>query len=136
MIEVDWNPDGKKLRQFGWICLGGFALAGCIAFFKFHSFTGAMIFWGMAIALPILGFISTKPVRLVYVVLTAVTLPIGFVVSHLALGLLYYGIFTPLAVFFRLKGRDELRRKLEPATESYWVECGAPRPAENYYRQF
>ncbi len=136
MIDVDWKPDEEKLRQFGWICLGGFALAGLVAFLKFHNIALATVLWGMAILLPIIGLISLKPLRLVYVVLTAVTLPIGFVVSYLALGLLYFGVFTPVGLFFKLRGRDELRRKIERKAESYWIEYGEARSPASYYRQF
>ena len=34
---------------------------------------------------------------------------LGSIISPLALGLVFFSIFTPLAVFFRVSGRDELR---------------------------
>jgi hypothetical protein len=52
------------------------------------------------------------------------------------LGLLYYGMFTPLALFFRLIGRDPLRRKIDRQAASYWEKFeNTPTPA-SYFRQF
>ena len=39
----------------------------------------------------------------------------------LLLGILFYGIFTPLAFIFRVAGRDKLNRKFPCDTESYWT---------------
>jgi hypothetical protein len=52
------------------------------------------------------------------------------------LGLLYYGIFTPLALVFRLKGRDPLMRFRRPETQSYWIPKPAITDLRRYYRQF
>ena len=136
MLQVDWKPDTAKLRQFGWICLAGFGLAGWVVLRKFDHRIGATICWSLAVVLPILGLLSTRLLRPVYVVMLALALPIGLVVSHIVLGILYYGVLTPLGLFFRLTGRDALRRRIEPDARSYWIESGKPRPPQSYYRQF
>ncbi len=45
---------------------------------------------------------------------------LGYVNSRILLGLLYYGVMTPLGLLRRLLGRDPLRRRGAPA-ESYWI---------------
>jgi len=40
----------------------------------------------------------------VYVVLTAVSLPIGFVFSYFIMGIFYYLLITPIGLVFRLMG--------------------------------
>lgn len=136
MLQVEWKLGPEKLRQFGWICLGGFGLAGLVVWWKSGHLAWAALCWGFALILPVLGLISTRLLRPVYVVLMALALPIGFVVSHAVLGILYYGLFTPLGLFFRLKGRDALLRRIKPEAETYWIESDKPRPPEDYYRQF
>ena len=37
---------------------------------------------------------------------------IAFVVSAIVLRLIYYGLFTPIALWFRMRGRDAMNRKL------------------------
>lgn len=54
---------------------------------------------------------------------------LGTIVSPIVIGAIFFGLFTPIAIFMRMVGRDELRLKLEPWT-SYWVERepNQPRP--------
>jgi len=44
---------------------------------------------------------------------------IGKVVSPIVIGIIFFGLFTPLGFFMRLFGRDELRLKLK-TYQSYW----------------
>ena len=53
---------------------------------------------------------------------------LGKVVSPIALGILFYGVVTTLAVVIRLTGKDPLRLKLDPAAESYWIVRKPPGP--------
>ena len=55
--------------------------------------------------------------------------------SYVILGLIFYGLFTLVALIFRLLGRDPLRRAFEPDTASYWVEHKR-RDARSYFKQF
>jgi hypothetical protein len=60
------------------------------------------------------------------------------IVSPLMLGLIYFGVFTPVALFFRLRGRDVLNRKFEPSQPSYWLDRTPPGPdaERSFPRQF
>jgi len=61
---------------------------------------------------------------------------LGWINSRIILGLLYYGIFTPLGVLLRLLGRDPLNRR-RPAAGSYWVPRPKPRQdREQFERLF
>jgi hypothetical protein len=46
---------------------------------------------------------------------------LGKVVSPIALGILFYGILTPVGAIIRLTGKDPLRLKLDPNADSYWI---------------
>jgi len=56
------------------------------------------------------------------------------VVSPLVLGLIYFGVFTPVALVMRAFGRDAMCRRFEPAQPSYWVRRDPPGPADNSFR--
>ena len=56
-----------------------------------------------------------------YLVLNAVAMPIGYVVSHVILFAIYFLIFTPIALVFRLIGRDALHRKIDRQAATYWL---------------
>jgi len=137
LMEIEWHPTGRQLRVFGISGLGASILAALILYFVW----GVGTFW-VAIAMAagagvfLCSLISQAATRLLYVGLTLVAMPIGLVVSFLLLAGFYFLFLTPLALLFRLTGRDALRRKVEPQARSYWV---AHHPAENmerYLHQF
>ena len=60
----------------------------------------------------------------------------GQVLSHVVLAVLFYGLLTPIALFFRLIGRDPLKRRWEPEQKSYWVDLPEAFDKKDYFRQF
>jgi hypothetical protein len=42
--------------------------------------------------------------------------------------LLFYLVFTPLALILRMSGKDRLGLKRDPAARSYWIERHPPGP--------
>jgi hypothetical protein len=60
------------------------------------------------------------------------------VVSPIMLGVIYFLVVTPVALFFKLTGRDELRRKYDPAAKTYWITRAPPGPdgPSSFPRQF
>jgi hypothetical protein len=65
-----------------------------------------------------------------------VTWPIGWLISHLMLGAIYFGVFTPVAIVFRLIGRDPLARRFDRQASSYWEAYQPNRGLARYLRQF
>ena len=50
------------------------------------------------------------------------------IVSPVVLGLIYFIVFTPVALLFALRGRDPLNRKFDAARPSYWLDRTPPGP--------
>jgi hypothetical protein len=145
MIELDWTPDEKKLRQFGFIAFAGFGGLALLAYFEVLVFSfglgqarpwvagGLASLGGLAALFSLIHPRANLPI---YVGLSVVAFPIGFVLSYLIMGTLFYLIITPVGLFFKLTGRDPLYRKFDPEVESYWVEASAERDRESYFKQF
>jgi protein-S-isoprenylcysteine O-methyltransferase Ste14 len=146
MIDVNFKPDRATLRQFGWISLVAFAALGGLTWYT-HKFllwsvspsaaqTTAYVLWVVAGVSAVLALIAPGTLRPLYVALMLIALPIGFVLSHVIMAILYYAIFTPVGLFMRLIGRDALERRFDRQARSYWV----PRPTnvdpKRYFRQF
>ncbi len=146
LIAVNWKPDLRQLRWFGLFCIIGFGGVGTWIFFQQHLFgmhmeettatTTARVLWAVAGACGLLGFLWPAGLRPVYVMLTAISLPIGFVLSHVLMAAIYYLILTPVGLFFRIIGRDPLDRKLDRSATSYWVAREPVKDVARYYRQF
>jgi Saxitoxin biosynthesis operon protein SxtJ len=136
MHKLNLNPSDKTLKEFaefGTFILGLIAAPWMI--YRGHT-TLAVVFWAAAVVLRILAFVGPRWVKWPYIGLSIVTWPIGFVVSHLALAAIYYLVFTPVALFFRLMGRDALNRKFDRRADSYWEEYNPDRGPERYLKQF
>jgi hypothetical protein len=50
------------------------------------------------------------------------------------MGAIFFVVFTPVALFMRLTGRDALARRYEPALPSYWKRRDPPGPAEDSFK--
>ena len=60
---------------------------------------------------------------------------LGTIVSPIVMGLIFFGFFTPIAIFMRLIGRDELR--LECKNQStYWIKRKISNQLESFKQQF
>ena len=46
----------------------------------------------------------------------------GFVMTRVLLTVLFFGLFTPIAVIARLVGKDLLQERFAPGATSYWVK--------------
>ena len=51
------------------------------------------------------------PLRPLFIGLSAVTMPIGIVVSYTVLAVVFYGVLTPIGLVMRLFGRDTMQRR-------------------------
>ena len=136
LVPIDWSPSRKTLvefSEFGLFFLG--MVAAPLAYFRDRP-TLAGLFWVAAVAGRLLGLVRPEWLKPFYVGLMVATWPIGWVVSHLALGLLYYAVITPIGLALRLAGRDELARSLDPAATTYWEPYDPDRGLARYLRQF
>lgn len=137
MIALDLNPSPKKLRQFGWVSpIMLLALALVLRWRVNLPMSGILMFGLVGLVIFILSRISVRLICPVYQGLVLAGYPIGWVVGHLLMLLFYFGIITPLALVFRLFGRDMLHRRWEPERDSYWTEHPQCENVERYFRQF
>ena len=74
--------------------------------------------------------------RALYLSWMYMAFPIGWVVSHAILAVVYYVLFTLTALIMRLVGRDPMQRRLEPDRASYWAEHRPDPDRTRYFRQF
>ena len=58
----------------------------------------------------LLGLLWPRVIRPVYVGWMVLAFPIGWTVSQAMLAVMFYGLFTPIGLLFRLIGRDPLHR--------------------------
>jgi len=134
--EIPFNPSRRVLRQFAALWLLFFlALGASHYFWKGHPRLGLTLA-GVAVLLGLPGLIRPSLLRWVFVAAMVLAFPIGWLVSLVALAILYFLVLTPVAVFFRLRGRDLLDRKPAPGRPSFWEPKRTPLDLSSYFRQY
>ena len=127
----------KEIHLFGIAALGVSVLAATML----HVFRGfgatsttAIILAGLIMCACCI--LSYKAGRILFIALSCVTLPIGWVMNFVVLLVFYFLLITPLGLIFRLIGRDVLGKRFDPDAKSYWQPHRCPESAERYFRQF
>jgi hypothetical protein len=67
---------------------------------------------------------------------TTLGLLLGRVVNPIVMALLFYLVFTPVAILMRAMGKDPLRLAADPEADSYWIPRGAEDEMSNMNNQF
>ena len=124
-------------RRFGLLFTAVFALLGAYGWwFKgFESFLSLSLA-GMGLIFALVSIFSPKilaPLNKAWFHLGQL---LGKIVSPIVLGIIFFGVLTPVGLITRLFGRDELRLK-RSKKETYWVDRSPPGPqAESFKNQF
>ena len=136
IVRINRHPSRRELNQFGFIWLGFMAFFGAVAWFKFQAPTAAAALWLLSVVVPAVGWVWPAFMRAVFVGMSIAAWPIGFVVSHVVLALVYYLVLTPIGLAMRLIGYDPMTRRPDPKRSSQWVARESRRGPESYFRQF
>jgi hypothetical protein len=133
--EVIKPPAPKVLRQFA-----GLWLVFFLGLAAWRWFGGRQDNW--AIGLAVLGLVVGAAglavpaiMRPIFTGWMVAVFPIGWTVSRIVLGVVFFLVVTPIAFVFKLMGRDLLHRR-RPAADTYWTEKRQPGDAADYLRQF
>lgn len=124
----------KELRTFGLMVGGVFSVIGLWpAVFRGDSpriwaisVGGALV--GLGLALPS----SLKHIHLVWMKIGHV---LGYINTRILLGVIFYGLITPMGVIMRIFGKDPMHRVLMPGVDTYRV-VRPPRARLHMKNQF
>jgi hypothetical protein len=144
MIAIDFHPSRETLRQFGWIALAGFLGIAALAWTEslvFSAGLGAARPWVAGVCASLAGYAALASLihpaanRWLFVGLSLITFPIGYVVSHVLLALLFFGMIAPAGMLMRALGNDPMQRRYDPNERSYWTPVRQSRDRNSYFRQ-
>ena len=133
--EIPMTPSRKNLRLFAAAWLVLFIALSWKHYFKQGHPAAGITFLCLALFAGIPGLLYPPAIRWLFVGATIVTFPIGWVVSQVMLGILYFCILTPAAILLRIKGRDLLGKK-RAERPSFWTPKGMPNDVRSYFRQY
>jgi hypothetical protein len=152
LVEINWQPESRTLRQFG--AIGAAALPVLAWWTTTHTSLigylrrGEPLVWdagnttalGIAItlscALVLLAWLQPRWLKWPFVGLSLLTAPIGFVLGELLLAVMFYVVFLAVGLTFRLLGRNPLQWRFERERTSYWQPKSCGSSAQSYFQQF
>ena len=131
LLELDRDPPRAKLRTFACIWLPLFL--GVVAWIVGTGYA----YFGAGAALSIVVGAAYPPaVKPVFLGLAYATYPIGFVVSHVLMLVLYYLVMAPIGLLLRAFGHDPLARRIDRDADTYWTKREPADDVTRYFKQF
>jgi hypothetical protein len=135
LLQINWNPNRRELRQFAALWVGFFGLIGVYCLSVSGSLTAAVALWAISVV-GIVGWFVPSLIRPLYVVWLALAMPIGWTISHLLLLVMFYLVLAPIGLIMRVCGYDPLQRRFDRSAKSYWHDQGQDGEIEQYFKQF
>jgi len=130
-LTVTQLPSNKN---FGYFFTLLFALVG--AYFYYSSnLSWAYVFVATALVFLLVTLIKSDALLPLNKLWMRFGLILGSIVSPIVLGIIFFGLFAPIAILMRLSGRDELRLKFIQKT-SHWISRDEPIKSESFGNQF
>ena len=134
--DISSRPTTRALRQFAAAWLVFFLALGAHQYLVRKHPSAGLALMALALVIGLPGLIKPAVVRWLFVGSTVVAFPIGWLISLLMLLLMYYCVITPVALLFRLRGRDLLCRKRAPSAATFWLPKHTPQDVRRYFRQY
>jgi hypothetical protein len=135
LIRIEHHPSRRQLNAFGLMWLVFFGVLGGVVAIRGGWPFAAGGCWIAAVAVPAIGWLAPRFMRIVYLGMAYAAYPLGFVISHVLLAAVYLLVLTPTAVVMRVLGYDPMSRRFDPRAESYWVPREAEKDVTRYFRQ-
>lgn len=128
--------DIKKIRTFGWGLSGFFTILGILKIL----FSGEPeLYWHFYAALgtALINLVFPALLKPVYEGAMMLAHWLGWFNTRLLLGILYFLLFTPISIIFKVTGKDLLDRKFDKSRNSYWhireKKVFDPKSVENQF---
>jgi hypothetical protein len=145
LVQLDLNPDDRTLRQFGLIAVVGFGLLAACAYYETWMFAFGLgdarlpvagTLAGVGVLSLLLGLVYPRANRVIFVGTAILAYPIGFVLSYVIMGVLFFLIIAPIGVLLRILGKTPLARSYDRNAATYWSKAHPSRGQQSYFRQF
>lgn len=136
LMEMNWRPSNRDLRLFAVAQLVLATIGAWVIHLRLGWDAPATGLLVVSLALLLMGLVLPQLLRPVFVLWMLAAFPIGWVMSHVLLALVYFGVLTPIGIILRMRGRDSLQLKSRTDAETYWIERPQPRESSQYFRQY
>ena len=121
-------------RKFGFFFTFVFAVAAGYFYYS-ANLSLAYVFIATALIFLVFTLIKSDALLPLNKLWMRFGLLLGIIVGPIVLGIIFFGLFTPIAMLMRLSGRDELRLKFAHKA-SHWISRDKTIKSESFKHQF
>ncbi len=144
VVEIRRDPSRAELRWFGLTLAVTLGVLGVVVWGKGRFILGtghappiaSWVVWGIGVVVPAVYYAVPRARKRIFVGFMYLVYPIGLVMSHIILGVVFYLVITPIGVVMRLFGHDPMGRGFDPGASTYWTEHRTGADPARYFRQF
>ncbi|HXX74375.1 MAG TPA: SxtJ family membrane protein [Nitrospiraceae bacterium] len=131
---MNQDTNKKQLRDFG-LVVGGILVVIGLWPLMFRGQSLRLWAFGLGVVLMALGAVLPMLLAPVHKVWMWIGHVLGWINTRILLGIVFYGLVTPIGLMFRLIGKDTMRHEIAEASPSYRV-VRKPRPRGHMRFQF
>jgi hypothetical protein len=131
--DIPRNPDCRTLRQFAALWILFFGILGGWQIYRSNDWGWLLI--GLSLIAGIPGLFWPKLLKPIFVTWMILAFPIGWMISHVILASVFYGLFVPLGLALRATGHDPLKCK-KSQLDTYWEPKTQQDDVSRYLKQF
>lgn len=117
----DQKKEMKEVRQFGLVFGAGLVLIFGLFFPWLLDRPWPVWPWAIAAVFSITGLLLPVVLRPIYKLWMKIGHVLGWINVRIILGLVFFVMFFPVSMLFRVIGRDPMARKLDEEVDSYRV---------------
>ncbi len=132
---LNTNPTRRDLQVFGFVLPLVAAVLGLLVAFRFDAPGVARVMWAAGAVLTLSYVAIPAWRRPLFVGWMYATYPIGWVLSHVMLLVVFFLVIVPFGLVIRLARRDLLRRRFDRSAPSYWTRRESVSDVRRYFRQ-
>lgn len=111
-------------RTFGWVIAAALTIVGLWPLWR----GGPPHLWPLAAALAFAAaaLVAPNALRPLNRLWFALGLTLHKITNPIIMGILFFGVLLPIAIVFRLRGKDPLDLSFDKEANSYWIARSAP----------
>lgn len=129
--------DRRSLRSFAWVMTAALFLLGTVLYFFGEVRERAVWFIGASLLFLLCGMAFPSVLKPIYKVWMLLALVLGWLMSRVLLTLVFFFLFTPISLIFKLISKDPLNRKIDRDKSSYWMpRTDFPKDKSSYEKLF
>lgn len=136
VLDINWHPTSKQLRQFAVLQLLFFGLVAVWLDHRTGGHAATVVVLGLSLLACLIGLVRPQSLRWFFVGWIVAVYPIGWCVSFVLLTALFYLVVTPIGLIMACCGYDPMHRRWDRQADTYWRRRTPPDDIQRYFKQY